>query len=149
MKELTDLLDLYLNLKAEIVGNWAVFITVNTAIFGWLVTKEGQHKIPPRIVAAAAYAFFAALAFLTLDSNYPVYEAVKHDVRLAARAAEFLKETQLKEQLIALSRNRWDDTFQWIYIFSAFCVVGFILCDVLSRPEKAKSTGGADGVPET
>lgn len=136
MNDLNDLLDLYLVLEAEIAGYWNVFITVNTVIFGWLVTKRGRHEIGPRAMAAVAYAVFAVLLFVTVELNLPMFDAVRHDVTIAAEPLDsFVKNTRLQTQLTNLPGGERYALWRWIYLASALCVAVFIFLDVLCRPE--------------
>lgn len=117
MNDLKDLLDLYLKLESEIAGYWNVFITVNTVIFGWLVTKRGRHDIVPRAIATVAYGVFATLVYVTVELNLPLFDAVRHDVTIAAGPLDlFVQNTQLQTQLTNLPGKERYELWRWIYV---------------------------------
>jgi preprotein translocase subunit SecG len=138
--DLIELLNLYTKIGDAIDGSWKTFVAVNTAIFGWLISKKGRLELLPRVMGTLAYGVFAFAIFMSINTNSKYYDAVAHDLSLEAKAGEFISGGKVQKLLIDLpNKNTWDDLWVWIYAVSVFGVGGFILADILCKPEKEEN----------
>lgn len=134
MEETKILIDLTSHFDSKIEQSWQVFVTVNTVIFGWLISKKARHDLIPRVAGVVAYAVFASLIFLTLSGDMLLFEAAYADLRAALEAEDnFLNGTELGKAVLAQKGAIWLWGWKGIYFGCAAAVAAFIFADILHR----------------
>ena len=135
MDNVVELFNATMLLGDKVSGSWQIFVAVNTAIFGWLVSKNSKHRVSARIVASIAYFVFAFSVYKSLEVSYAFYNAAINDVTAVANEAKgFILNSALQKEIIALGKeNFWRVYWQYIYWVSAIGVALFIYMDILSR----------------
>ena len=135
MDNIVELFNATMALGGKVSSSWQMFVAVNTAIFGWLVSKSSQHKMAARVVATLAYSVFALSMYKSLELSSGLYiSAISDLATLASDKALFIKDSALQIKIVALGDNSfWREYWQHIYWVSAFGVGLFIYLDILSR----------------
>ena len=140
MKDLNNLIGLYLEMDGIVNFYWQIFITASTAVLGWLIVKTNPTNWRRRIIGTLAYTFFALVILEAIDANSKLFEAVAWDLRQAAKAtnADFVDQSRLQNFFLESEKKTWREFWLWIYLSSWITVSALILFDLMGF--KAKKT---------
>ena len=82
-----DWFDLLANANNSIVETWAIFITVNTATIGWILSKKTSFSKHHVLFAIIGYAAFTFSILLMLEEKHTYRNAILLDLQ-----AQFIEE---------------------------------------------------------
>lgn len=89
-----NLIDLLANANNAIVETWAIFITVNTATIGWVLSKKSAFSSHHVWIAILGYAAFTYSIFTIVEARYEYRNAILLDLKNQVKAEKVQKEQE-------------------------------------------------------
>ncbi|HEB58021.1 MAG TPA: hypothetical protein ENJ01_02250 [Gammaproteobacteria bacterium] len=135
MDDIVNLFNATMELGNRVNLSWQVFVTINTAVVGWLVTKSKRHALWPRIIATLVYLAFAFFMYKSLEISTSLYEAAASDLLALAKSGKgFIENSSFRDSLASvLEQNFWSRYWAWIYFLSVVLFASAIYLDRLSK----------------
>lgn len=65
-----DIIDIIFNYRDDIWQHWMILVTLNIALWGWLIQRKGLFGIAERLIATAGYSAFVLIIISGINKSY-------------------------------------------------------------------------------
>ena len=100
-----DLIDLIFSLRDDIWQNWGFLITVNLAVWGWLLKRHGLFSQSEKCIATIGYTVFVCLLLYGFDKVYMELDAAANELayKYSSDNSKTVTESGIIEKLVSNS----------------------------------------------
>lgn len=97
-----DALALIMSLREDVWKNWGFLITFNTALWGWLIKRNGLHGINEKILATIGCTAFSAFILVGMCKIYTELDAATNELAYAYTANVKIPKTATPDGMVDL-----------------------------------------------